>query len=89
MTDIYRPTTDDIRTAWFQLTQNTASFDQWLYEERERVWNMMAKIERESERDRIIKIMDKGTGHYAKTHSARTECKMCDLFLEIKGDANE
>lgn len=25
----YRPSTEDIRTAWFQLTQNTESFDRW------------------------------------------------------------
>ena len=32
MHDRYRPTTDDIRTAWYQLTQNVESFDAWLDE---------------------------------------------------------
>lgn len=83
------PSTDEVRGIWIALTQAPEAFDRWIFQERERVWNMMAKIERESERDRIISIIDKGTGHYAKTHSARTECKMCDLFLEITGDGNE
>lgn len=28
----YRPTTEEVRTAWFQLTQNVESFDAWLDE---------------------------------------------------------
>lgn len=32
----YRPTTEEVRTAWFQLTQNVESFDAWLAEEERR-----------------------------------------------------
>ena len=53
MSKQFTPCTEDVRTAWFQLTHNVESFDRWLYSERERVWNMMAKIERDSERERI------------------------------------
>lgn len=34
-------------------------FERWLYEERNRVWNMMAKIERDSEQKRITELLDK------------------------------
>ena len=66
----YTPTTDEVRGAWIALTHAPEAFDRWI----------------EGERERIIDIIDKGTGHYAKTHSGRTECKMCDLFLEITGN---
>lgn len=53
MDNRYTPSTEDIKTAWCSLTQAPESFDRWIYLERERVYNMMAKIERDSERERI------------------------------------
>ena len=48
----FTPSTEDVRTAWFQLTQNVESFDCWLAE----VKAQEAKVERE----RIVKhLMNK------------------------------
>lgn len=40
-------------------TERIAQFERFLYAERNRVWNMMAKIERDKERNRIIALLKK------------------------------
>lgn len=70
----WQPTTDEVRGAWKALVGTTKSFDAWLDS---------VKAE---ERERAIQIFDKATFHYGKTHSARTECKTCDIFLTIQGE---
>ncbi len=82
----YTPTTDEVRGIWNSMVGNTESFERWLYAERERVWNMMSKIERDSERKRIIEVLDKETRHYASTHYAGKQCQWCDIFLKIEGE---
>lgn len=39
MDDRYRPTTEDIRTAWYGMTRNVVSFDRWLFELQEDAWD--------------------------------------------------
>lgn len=39
MDDRYRPTTDDIRTAWYGMTRNVVSFDRWLAEVKSEAWD--------------------------------------------------
>lgn len=73
------PSTEDIKAAWAGLTGNPDTFDAWLYAERERVWNMMAKIERDQERDRIIALLEN------HVHML-PDCEMCEWVALIKGE---
>jgi hypothetical protein len=84
--------TDDVRSAWFALTQDVEGFDRWLYAERERVWNMMAKIERDSERERITKLLEKEISEWL-SHDGTCDCRIKGeegkrLLALIKGSQN-
>jgi hypothetical protein len=66
----YIPTTDEVRGTWNAMVGSPGGFDRWLATEHERIWN----------------IIDKETFHYGKTHSGRTECTLCRVYLAIVGD---
>lgn len=78
--------TDDVRSAWFALTQDVEGFDRWLYAERERVWNMMAKIERDSERERIMNLLNSKHNPYTYQHDSISQdtCASCISIKAIK-----
>lgn len=70
----WQPSTDEVRGAWKALVGTTKSFDAWL------------DSVRAEERERAIQMFDKATFHHGKTHSGRTICQTCDLFLAIQGE---
>lgn len=77
----YTPTTEEVRTAWFQLTQNTESFDRWLE-------STMHKAHI-AEQDRMIQILER-LGEHGMTHSERCLGRHWVVERaseEIKGDS--
>jgi hypothetical protein len=75
----YEASTEDIRAAWYGLTQNTDSFDLWLIKERERVINLASAVFKKDEQERIIKIIERINNH-GMTHSEK--CLRHHLFAE-------
>ncbi len=58
----YTPTADEVRTAWFQLTRNTESFDRWL--------EGTIREAHIAEQDRMIQILER-LGNHGVSHSER------------------
>lgn len=71
----YEASTEDIRAAWYGLTQNTDSFDLWLIKERERVVNLASAVFKKDEQDRIMALINE-----TYEHNEEDYCFKCDVL---------
>lgn len=76
----YTPTTEEVRESYVLMQKCSA------YPEPEAEFDRWFGDIRKQERERAIKIIDKATLHYGKTHSASTVCRICEMLFAIEGE---